>query len=80
MASHSNKQNAKERYKVQFVAMYGGGFNRMTRAQKHHEWESAMIMRRAIGVKTWASPYKPKPSKPNHNSFGPSILPFPRLP
>ena len=54
------EQGPKERYKWQFVAMYGAGFNKMTRQQKHTEWESAMNMRRAIGAKTWASPYKSK--------------------
>ncbi|PHS61216.1 MAG: hypothetical protein COB09_18685 [Thalassobium sp.] len=76
----NQNQAAKERYKAQFVALYGGGFEIMTRQQKHHEWESAMNMRRSLGVKTWVSPYKPIRAKPNHNKFGPSTLPLSRLP
>ena len=48
----------KAQYKAQFVAMFGAGFNRMTRQQKHNEWQSAMNLRRTLGKATWASPYK----------------------
>ncbi len=43
----------KQEYKAQFVALFGAGYNKMSRAQKHIEWVNAMNLRKAVGRKTW---------------------------